>query len=291
MEDRPAHVRAGSGLAFFHKQLAIIQDDANFIALVDPSSAIVHALTLPRGVGGLRQFDDVRGNKSDKYDLEACITVPLGDDEALLAFGSGSSSQRENVVILIGETVRVTQAPELYAAMRAERRFSGSELNVEGVVLIDDQLRFFNRGNGQGAAVNATVDVGWRDFQDYMLGKSDVPALHNIVQYELGVIGDTALSFTDATLRGASIMFVAAAEASPDAISDGPVAGSVIGIISDEVVRWTGITTADGKVFDGKVEGVAIDPDDRNRAWLLIDRDDPARATELCLVALRGWPE
>src|SRR5687768_17520776 len=82
--DRPAHVRAASGLAWLGDRLAIIQDDASFIALIDASgnaggsaeskdggggpraggTVSVHpvpggidVLTLPPGAGGLRQFD------------------------------------------------------------------------------------------------------------------------------------------------------------------------------------------------------------------------------------------
>src|SRR5687768_13349499 len=60
LTDRPAHVRAGSGLATVPGGIALIQDDANFIALVQPGDDRARAIPLPAGMGGLRQFDDVR---------------------------------------------------------------------------------------------------------------------------------------------------------------------------------------------------------------------------------------
>ncbi len=42
--DRPAHVRAGSGLAWIGGVLAVMQDDANFIALADPVTGLVAAV-------------------------------------------------------------------------------------------------------------------------------------------------------------------------------------------------------------------------------------------------------
>ena len=99
MLDRPAHVRAGSSLSWFGDRLALIQDDANFL-LIEPHSLQVDAIPLPAGEGGLRQFDDLRGNKRFKLDLEACVTVPTPDGDLLLAFGSGSTPDREKIVML-----------------------------------------------------------------------------------------------------------------------------------------------------------------------------------------------
>ena len=61
--DRPAHVRAGSSLARVKDFTVVIQDDANFIALIDKEHRQALAVTLPAGEGGIRQFDDLRGNK------------------------------------------------------------------------------------------------------------------------------------------------------------------------------------------------------------------------------------
>ena len=84
--DRPAHVWAGSSLSWFGDRLALIQDDANFLVLIEPHSFQVEAIPLPASEGGLRQFDDLRGNKRFKLDLEACVTVPTPDGDLLLAF-------------------------------------------------------------------------------------------------------------------------------------------------------------------------------------------------------------
>src|SRR5690349_5074827 len=72
-DDRPAHVRAASGLAFVGGRLAVIQDDCAFIGYV--ATGEVSALALPRGAGGRRRFEVGLGNKMDKLDLEACVAV------------------------------------------------------------------------------------------------------------------------------------------------------------------------------------------------------------------------
>ena len=64
-------------------------------------------------------FDDVRGNKKLKLDLEACIVLP---DGRLVAFGSGSSPQREKIVtVAAGKGAMAQQwlGEDLYAGLRA----------------------------------------------------------------------------------------------------------------------------------------------------------------------------
>src|SRR4051812_47607534 len=87
--DRPGHIRAGSSLVWIGTRLAVAQDDANFIGLVDPVTGMSAVLTLPGGKGGLRQFDDARGNKRDKHDFEAMAAVDWNGRQYLLLFGSG----------------------------------------------------------------------------------------------------------------------------------------------------------------------------------------------------------
>jgi hypothetical protein len=45
-------VRAGSSLSWFGDRLALIQDDANFLVLIEPHSLQVDPIPLPAGEGG-----------------------------------------------------------------------------------------------------------------------------------------------------------------------------------------------------------------------------------------------
>jgi hypothetical protein len=77
MLDRPVHLRAGSSVSWFGDRLALIQDDANFLVLIEPHSLQVDAIPLPAGEEGLRQFDDLRGNKRFQLHLKACVTLRI----------------------------------------------------------------------------------------------------------------------------------------------------------------------------------------------------------------------
>lgn len=290
--DRPAHVRAGSSLSWLGDKLALVQDDANFLVLIDPEYLSVEAITLDAGEAGARQFDDVRGNKRFKWDLEACTTVPTPDGELFLAFGSGSTPQREQILIVQASNLfnpKLIKASALYAQLRACTSFAGSELNIEGAVFQEGHLRLFNRGNGKPdnnlLPVNATVDLDWNSFLAYLYSPEhhQPPALQHLCQYDLGNLHGLNLSFTDAIATQKGIIFSAAAEDSPDVTSDGKVTGSALGIL-DTNPRWIELCMANNSLFTGKVEGICAFKNEENRLWLVVDADDPTLPCELCEV-------
>jgi hypothetical protein len=301
--DRPAHVRAGSALARLDAgTLAVVQDDASFVALLrgvgtGTAGLVVEDIPLP-STRGVRQFDDGRGNKKSKLDLEACLA--LRDGALLVAFGSGSSPARERIVLIeepAGSAPRVTvvNAAALYAAMRAELKFCGSELNVEGAALAGDDILFLQRGNGAPCDGRVPVDASARVDRErlvaYLLSLANgdtapCPPLRDVVGWDLGRAhgSETRLTFTDAVAApGRWTAFLACAEDSPDATRDGPVTGVVIGRLDDrERVAELGVITDErGAPLLDKAEGVTLDADDPRRAWLVIDRDDATRPADL----------
>lgn len=312
--DRPAHVRSGSGCAFVEvpglgRRLAVVQDDARFIALVDPGSQRVDCIDLPAGKGGVRQFDKLRGNKMDKLDLEACCALTIDGAPALLALGSGSAAPREVFVLTRftaqGPVVEELPAAAFFGKLRAHRAFAGSELNVEGMAFLDGSqgstpggapggtLRLFNRGNGaadaKGPAVDASCDLSLSSLLAYLRDPlaHAAPTPTNVRGYELGSIDGTRLTFTDATATKDGVLFLAAAERSPNAIDDGEVVGTALGWLKpDGSQELVPILDEQGRTLTAKVEGVALDPAQPGKAFIVVDRDDPTAAAELLVVSL-----
>ncbi len=301
--DRPAHVRAGSGLARVGDRLVVVQDDAAFLALVEPATGLAHAVPLPADDDGRRQFSTDRGNKDRKYDLEACVVLPFAGGVRVLAFGSGSTPRRERVLVATfpdgapdpaRADVRFVDAAPLYDALRAAPGFAGSELNVEGVVVVDDRVRLFGRGNGAArggvAPVSATGDVPRDALLAFLLDGGPVPTLAAVRPYALGDVDGAALAFTDAAmLADGTILYAAAAERSPNTYDDGEVTGSALGLLApDGSARWTPVLDANGAPFRGKVEGVLPRAADGSSLWLVTDADDPDAPTELHEATLQG---
>lgn len=285
--DRPPHVRAASGLAVTGGRLVIVQDDAAFLATV--AGDRVSALALPRGAGGRRRFEVSLGNKLDKLDLEACVAV----GPELWAFGSGSLPVRERIAV-VGSDVRVHDAAPLYTLVRAA---TGGVLNIEGAAAVGDELWLFHRGNcGPADPGPAVVRVPRAALAAWLAAgcASDPPALSDATRFDLGTLGGVRLGFTDACggtgLGLASrVFYLAAAEASPNAVDDGAVCGSQLGVIDGDPdsaeVRAAPLCHGDRTL---KAEGLALDPRDPRRAWITVDPDDVDRPAELYELELTG---
>jgi hypothetical protein len=284
------HPRAASGLAWVGsgaaRRLALVQDDASSVALVDPQSGRAEAIALP-ATAGARRFDPGFGDKRDKPDLECCLSAVVDGREVLLAFGSGSTPRRERIALLEradggGWRSRFVAAPELYGALRAEARFSGGALNMEGAACAGARVWLFQRGNGGAhpAIVSVTFEALWR----YLAG-GPVPALADVARVDLGMVQGVPLGFTDAAIdeRG-RVMWLASAERSPNTFDDGEVVGSAIGFLADG--RAALLCEADGAPFVGKAEGLALEGADR--AWVAVDPDDPTVPAELLEVRLEA---
>jgi len=309
--DRPGHVRAASSMAWVGNRVALVQDDVNFVALVDPQTGLADAITLPAGKDETRQFDVERGNKKHKLDIEALTRVPSDRGIMLVAFGSGSRKKGRDTLLTLGftqheerpghETTSLVSLPELYAALRGQSAFAGSDMNIEGALFIDGMIRLFGRGNGDAVddlhPLDATCDLSWTALRAYMArpDSENIPDITRITQYTLGDVDGVALGFTDAILFGhAHVMYSAAAEASKNAESDGAVGGSALGVIPHDTragARYASIVDERGEPFDGKIEGLVRDLSDPTRALVVVDVDDHTRPSELCEVVLSGgWP-
>jgi len=296
--DRPAHVRAASGVCWLHGKLAIIQDDAAFLALVDPAGLSVRSVALPM-LHGMRQFDKSRGNKRHKRDLEACFGVEVDGVPHVFALGSGSSPEREFVIrvrlLPSGYFVDQLEARSLYATLRNNLSFAGSELNVEGAALRGDALVLLQRGNGAKTRDLLPKDAsGVLSFAHFLAYLDDTtqpaPTLTEIIEHDLGAIDGVRLTFTDATATtDGTLLFVASAEASPNAVDDGAVVGSVLGIMRrDGTCEVAPLLDEHGEPCRDKVEGVVLDPLDPTHAFLVVDPDDHEKPGLLLKTELAG---
>lgn len=269
--DRPGHVRAGSALVVWGEHLAVVQDDASFLALIHRGTG--HVRDLPFPGSKVRQFDDSRGNKKSKLDLEAVFVF----QGWLVAMGSGSSQVRERFVVVEGEQIRLREMNAFYTQMR--NAFDG-ELNIEGAIVDGDDLLLFQRGNGIGSK-NQTARANLTE-----VFAGEAAAIRDLTTWEL----PNGLTFTDATQRGLGAQretwFLACAEDSPDATRDGPVSAVAVGRIENGVATTWPILDERGQPLLEKTEGLAFDPDDANRLFVVTDRDDATLPSDLLVISL-----
>jgi hypothetical protein len=277
-------VRAGSSLARFGKRLLMVQDDALWLAWWDDEGRL-RADPLPADDTGQRLFDD----KRRKPDFEAAVV----SGERLLVLGSGSLPSRERIALLDAHgSPRLVHAAALYASFRNEPRFAGRQLNLEGALRDGERIVLYSRGNAAALAAtegfDASVEVDAAQLVRYLDAPNELapPALESLTQYRLGQIADVRLTLTDAALRDGRRYYVAAAEASPDAVADGQVLGTSFGLLDDDP-RYALIEAEDGSLLRDKVEGLATGS--KPSEWLVItDPDDARRPAELLTLAVTG---
>jgi Family of unknown function (DUF6929) len=308
--DRPKHVRAGSGIAWSGERMVLIQDDADYIALIDSTAGAG-----PGGVAGLRLKSPAGGHLGKQggghLQLEAVLTAKDWRGEFVLAFGSGSTPQRRHIARVRlggGDTeLSVFETRKFYAALEELPEFATSTLNIEGVALLAkgvegrDGVRLFHRANGKvrpgadaGQPLSATVDVRLDALLAYLdRAKRDPNAtlgtdLLNVRRYDLDEAGDVPFTFTDAAaMADGRVLFIAAAEKCEDAGIDGENFGTSLGIIDpDGSARFAIIVERDGTPTKRKAEGVAVRND--KSAYIVIDPESDDRPATLCTVDITG---
>ncbi|HUQ04937.1 MAG TPA: hypothetical protein VM261_20685 [Kofleriaceae bacterium] len=292
--DRPAHVRAASGLCWWRGRLAVVSDDASFLGVIDPETGLTTPITLPHAPGGVRQFDKGRGNKPDKLDLE-CVTA-VG--ERLYAFGSDSGlAVRRQIAVIDGVdgAPRIVAVPRLYEAMRSPVLGRGC-VNLEGAAADGDRLVLGNRGGDVGEDGVATRDaIAALELAAFTALVDDpahapVPTItwHPL---DLGDLDGAPLHLTELHSVNGGLRFAATAEATTTAYDDGRVTGSVVGFIAGPLdnpgIRWSRAVDETGAPLVAKIEGIVagLAPD---RFLVAIDADDPARPSELLEISLSG---
>jgi hypothetical protein len=289
VEDLPAHVRAASSIRRQGQRLVIAQDDVNALATLDLATGVTRPILLPTGPDGARIFDDGRGNKKLKLDLEASMVLP---DGRFVALGSGSSPQREKIVTVgtgVGALAQLLAGSGLYAALRTHAQARGARLNIEGAVVQGSWLRLLQRGNGKRdyQAWNAILDLPLDRFVGWLDGRGAVPAVGRIIEVSLGEIEGVPFGFTDAAVMSDGRMaFIACAEDTADAIDDGPVLGCRFGWLAadDQTAVMTPVVDAAGCPTHLKLEGIEVRPESDAVFDVVADMDrgdEPAQIAEL----------
>ncbi len=303
--ERPAHVRAGSGIAWSGEKMVLIQDDADMLALIDGSAS-------SGGVAGMRLKAPPGAHKEKGHlNLEAVLSAKDWRGDYLLAFGSGTSAAHRNIARVRlggGDTeLSVFETRKFYQALEELSEFAVTKLNIEGVAFLPkgvdgrDGARLFQRANGKprpemggGPALNATVDFRLDALGAYLdRCKRDPNAtfgtdLVNLRRYDLDEAEGVPLTFTDASsLPDGRVVYIAAAEKSEDAGLDGECFGLALGVIeADGSARYAIVVERDGAPTRRKAEGLAV-RDDKS-AYIVIDPESEEHPATLCSVDLTG---
>lgn len=279
-----APVRAASGVTRHRAGWLVVQDDATHACLWDGQEGTPVRLLPP--VAGLDLFEESNGTKDLKPDLEAVVSLP---DGSALVLGSGSTPARMRAARLVDAVPEVIDLSPVYRRVADALGVAADRLNLEGACLVDDRLRWFQRGLPGAGVPTASVDVSLSALLSDP-GAVEVVAVHS---YDLGTVSGVALAVTDAvsdpvTLGGGRVLVSAAAEDSATTYDDGPVLGSALVLLDGpRVVASARLPPVDGEA--AKVEGLALvgragdllDVLDVLDVVAVLDADDPTRPSRM----------
>ncbi len=280
------HVSAASGLATAGGAAWVVSDEYGELARFDQ-------LTTPGALlSGLSR-------QKKKPDLESLVRIPdaTGGGSLLVAFGSGSARNRGRALVqsvnAAGNTVGAPIAADLAPLFAALDERLPLQPNFEGLALRQGaqgaELLLFHRGKMvadvntifrlDAARTIAALRAGAAVPADVVLGQATV---------DLGMLGGERLGFADArTLADGRIAFIASAEGN-DATGDGPIKGSVVGILdANFAVQALRPLTGPARKVEGLELTRELDPTAAATSFTLVtDPDDPTKAAEVLTVDL-----
>lgn len=208
-------VAATSGLIQENDTLYIIADNANVLYTYEKAKKELTKIDL-------QESGDIAENipKAKKSDFEA-ITH---NRDSLYIFGSGSSKIRNQLITYnrVDQSVKKASLDTLYSSLKSAAPMKDKNFNIEGAIIIDNDLLLFNRGNGPDAENGIFKITNWQNAEKSRISFFSIP---------LPAVQNTKFGFTDAVLIDDQIYFLAAAEASGSNYKDGNVLGSLLGVI------------------------------------------------------------
>lgn len=225
-----AGIGAASGIVFHDAALFIIADNSSYLYEYHIDKKQLHKIAL---------VENAQENipKKQKPDLEA-ITFKKNK---LILIGSGSKSTRNQVYTysLKKKTVKQKDLTALYHSFKNNFNIDSDDLNIEGLIVTENNLLFFQRGNG----ANGKNGIFIVDEKTNAI---------NFKEIVLPSIDNATYTFTDAILVDDKIYFLAAAEKSNSSYLDGEIAGTILGKmnLNDFKVEKT-ITLSHNQKFEG----------------------------------------
>ena len=223
-------IGATSGLVYLDNSLFIISDNSTFLYQYHIDEKILDRIKL---------FENSQESiaKKDKADFEA-ITL-FGNK--LYLFGSGSTKKRDLRVTFDLESTETSEKnlSKIYNRLKENISLADDELNIEGSIITESTIYFFQRGNG------ATAQNGIFSYD-----KKSKSVQFKLIS--LPTINGIEATFTDAILIENTIYFLAAAENTISTYFDGEVLGTVIGAIDLKTLTLEScLQISDKQKFEG----------------------------------------
>ena len=252
---------SASGVEIIGPLAYVIGDDSPYLYRLDAATLAVTArIALFEATA---DFVSGRIPKPIKPDLECMVALAWPDGRpGLLLLGSGSQPNRARgwFVPIDAPVPEPVDLAALYALLAACLP-AGVVLNLEAAATTATELLLFQRTVGRADAALLFV-LPLAETLRFLLGAAEgtaAPSVHQLV-FDLPLIAGCPAGFSGATFADGLLFVSASVEDTADAVLDGAVLGSFVGVV--DVAAGTAtlaqLAWADGRPYFGKVEGLAV---------------------------------
>jgi hypothetical protein len=286
---------SASGVEIVGETVYIIGDDSPYLYRFTAADLLPGQ---PLTLFETAHFSSGRIAKAIKPDLECLTALTMTTGETgLLACGSGATAARENGfwVPLAGAqgeaaTVHPVSLSGLYGQLR-KLLPAGATLNLEAAAATTTELLLFQRTVGSTAG-NLLFRLPLTATLDYLQHRSTQMPPVRPQLFQLPNIQGKPAGFSGACAYENKLFVTASVEDTADAVLDGEVLGSFVGLLSldqsiNQPVSFAQLQLPGGQPYTGKVESVAVRrrlaP---NRYELLLVTDDDQGGSTAVLVEL-----
>ncbi len=279
------NIPSASGIEYVSGAYYVLGDDSPYLYQLNENYELVQKYPLM----DTTSLKSGRIPKLVKPDLESIAHFKYGRDELLLLLGSGSTSARNKGYLVNASNAHKVQEVDLtkfYEFLKGILKIEKEgELNIEGLAIDKTYTYLLQRPLGSNTNVLFRFDTD--AFKDFLLRQQAIPAAA-LYHFDLPAIGNNIAGFSGAFALGDKLFFTASVEDTPNAIDDGEVLGSFIGVIDLNTLPYASnpikplklstvqIKNTDGSIYKGKAESLVvseIEPDTKYKVVVVVDDD------------------
>ncbi|WP_439880340.1 DUF6929 family protein [Pontibacter sp. MBLB2868] len=291
-----SNLPSASGLEIAQGFYYVLGDDTPYLYQLDAQFNVMQKYAL----FDTSSFVNGRIPKATKPDLESMTYFKYGRDEMLLLMGSGASKARnKGYLVNLSENVAVKELDltRFYTFLKQVLKIeTEGVLNLEGLAMDNVYTYLMQRPLATG--VNVLFRFDTNAFKDFILTGKDIPAVA-VYHFNFPGLGNRIAGFSGAYALDGKLFFTASVEDTPNALDDGEVLGSFIGVIDLRSLPYATdpanplqvpvvqLKNVDGSFYTGKAESLVVKKMDADGKYsVIVVSDDDKGGSELLEVEL-----
>ncbi|WP_282787462.1 DUF6929 family protein [Flavobacterium croceum] len=252
---------SASGIIYQNENLYLISDNSTYLFEYHTPSLTLEKISITKNASQ-------NIVKNQKPDYEALTLY----NNKLYLYGSGSTKNRtiRTQYNLANKKIKEKKLDKLYQKLKHKAKISDDAFNIEGVIMLENKILFFQRGN-KGSHLNGIFV--------YNKTSKQVDYFPVFITKEQNI----EATFTDAILVENTIYFLAAAENSSSTYLDGEILGTWFGSMDLDTFQINQILKISN---NQKFEGITLYKNLPNQKEFLLCEDNDTEKLESTIYKL-----